>query len=327
MQTRPADVPRQTELSIRSKPEPSSSKVTLFAIVRDEMYFLPHFLRHYRALGIGQFWFLDDRSVDGTTDYLMSQPDCGVIHANRTFGEIVNGRPFGTTVKNIVPRQMLMDRWVLTADADEFIVLPPGYDTITQVAQALEDNGLKVARALMMDFFPDTLRSLQGASRDLDPFTLCPNFDPWKVLEWPDGAANVTSISLKDGVRPRILMRLMELGADLGEGMADYRFANVNKSPLVHWHGDVMAPTAHRVSIDPSDRIQLVLAHFKFYPGHEARNRVAVEEGAHWKNAVEYRILHAAEKHLLDWPLKGPRSLRFTSPQDVAQTGLLYSRL
>ena len=316
---------RPFELVVHRQPE-TRGKVAVFGIVRNERYLLPHFLEHYRRLGVRDFWLHDDMSDDGTFEYLLAQPDCGVTRSNLRFGDMFDDKVFGHRVKTIIPRKLLMGRWVATLDADEFMLLPPGFDTLAQLAGAMERNGLAVARALMMDFFPETLRSLRTAPMEASPFELNPYFDPWKVLVWPDQMPNVTKISVTDGVRPRMLKELLRRGA-FGENMKGYRYANLNKSPLAFWSADMHSLGAHRMSVLPSDKLQLVLAHFKFYPGHEARTEEAVREGVHWNGASEYHLLQAANELLMDWPLQGPVTQRFTGKDMLVKAGLLYSRL
>ena len=77
----------------------------------------------------------------------------------------------------------------------------------------------------------------------------------------------------------------------------------------------------------PSDRVQLALAHFKFYPGYRERIADALRTNAYWQDSTEYRFLDLAVRALADWPLPGPRSRRFRSAEDLEQAGLLFSRL
>ena len=84
----------------------------LCAVVRNEMYFLPAFLAHYRGLGVGHFLMLDDRSDDGTRAFLASQPDVTLIGSGRRYGDRVvpaAGPLAGTEVQHelrlIVPQR------------------------------------------------------------------------------------------------------------------------------------------------------------------------------------------------------------------------------
>jgi hypothetical protein len=301
----------------------------LFAIVRNEMYFLPHLLSHYRALGIEEFVFLDDRSDDGSFEFLMAQHDCTVLTANVSFGDRVGpqNRRFGTAVRTIVPRQLLRHRWVLTVDADEFMVLPPGFETVQQLAGALERNGLPSARALMLDFFPATLAELEAVPRGTGPFDACPFFDAYTSVDWPGGTNDPKRAYLTESVRPRMLAELQRRGTPLGNLLDDYGHASLHKVPLLFWGDETRVNTTHHADRPPTDRIQLALAHFKFYPGYAARIADALASKAHWLNSSEYRFLDIAMRELQGWPLQGPRSRRYEGPQQLVEAGLLYSRL
>jgi hypothetical protein len=321
------DQPVEVRFSILKRPDAGRSRVPVFAVVRNEMYFLPHFLRHYRDLGVREFWFLDDRSTDGTRDFLLAQPDCGTIEANLAFGDRVGHLRFGEATKTLVPRALLQGRWVLTVDADEFLLLPQAFASIDVLVAALERAGLKVARASMIDFFPDTLRALSDASQDSNPFALCPNFDAWETLDWPDGARAPRNMSLHDGVRPRMFARLLETTTELRMLSQSYKFPSMFKVPLLYWEARTEMYSPHHSSASPSDRIQLALAHFKFYPGYTARIADALRTKAYWQESIEYRFLDVAARELLDWPLSGPRSRRFNSPRDAEEAGLVFSHI
>ena len=66
----------------RAPPRPG---VFLFCMVYNEEWFLPHFLEHYRALGIRHFVFYDDESTDSTRELLLAQDDCTVATASPIF--------------------------------------------------------------------------------------------------------------------------------------------------------------------------------------------------------------------------------------------------
>lgn len=316
------------KLKLHRKPR-SRSPVPLYSIVRNEMYFLPHLLPHYRALGIEEFWFLDDRSSDGTFEFLMAQPDCYVITSNASFGDRVGlrQRRFGTESKTMVPRNLFMERWALLVDADEFLVLPPGFSTVKQVTDALDGAGQEIARALMLDFFPASLAALARAPADQAPFEACPFFDAYESVDWPSGAVDPDRAYLAGGVRGRMLAQLKSLPIDLGTALDDHELASMHKVPLHKWGPASVMASSHRAHIAATDSIQLVLAHFKFYPGFEKRIADALASKAYWLNSSEYRFLDIATRELVDWPLQGPRSRRFESAQDLVDAGLLYSRL
>ena len=51
----------------------------------------------------------------------------------------------------------LAGKWVLIVDADEFLVLPPGIARVGELTARMDRHGVRAARALMLDFFPQSL--------------------------------------------------------------------------------------------------------------------------------------------------------------------------
>ena len=159
---------------------------TLTSVVKNEMFFLPVFLGHYRAIGVERFVFLDDRSTDGTRDYLLEQPDCMVLGSGRRYGDIValdhaiargvwerkGGRrlPNGAVRLvhvwvNLLVRKYAAGSWAVHADADEFLRLPEG-TTLQDTAQHLEASGCNAAWSLMLDLYPRGFRDLAAMRGD-----------------------------------------------------------------------------------------------------------------------------------------------------------------
>jgi hypothetical protein len=313
-------------LDVIARPREDHPAVPVFAIVRNERYFLPHFLAHYRALGVRNFWFLDDHSTDGTRELLASQPDCGVVASDRRFGDKLDGLRFSTWVRRLVPEKLFPGRWVLGVDCDEFLVLPPSFDSVDALAAALERHGLGSARAVMIDFFPRSLDDLAAADAAVAPFELCPYFDPLVSLDWRDREPRPRAVPL-EGVRPRMLGELLKRVPTPPAWLASYKHALVHKSPLVHWQPGVRMRCPHEATLPPSDRVQLVLAHFKFYPGYDERIRAAVASGSYFDASIEYRFLAEACAALEACDLRGPASLRYDGPASLVASGMLFSRL
>ena len=124
-----------------------------------------------------------------------------------------------------------------------------------------------------------------------------------------------------------MLARLLDASHDMRSLLKSYRFPVPFKVPLLFWEADTQMTSAHRANVLPSDRVQLALAHFKFYPGYRERIADALRTNAYWQDSTEYRFLDLAVRALADWPLPGPRSRRFRSAEDLEQAGLLFSRL
>ncbi len=299
----------------------------VLSIVHNEMEFLPAFLRHYRHLDVAGFLFLDDHSTDGTTDFLCEQADCAVIRASMRYGDEWNGRRFGPQAKNLLPQKFLANRWVPTADADELLLLPAPFATMPQLTQTLQSHQLLAMRAVMLDFYPESLQCIARQGVSENPFEVARYFDVFHEFDWPDGAPRPRAYSVVDAVRPRMFVELMTRHPEWRDEFADYRFAIVNKVPLVHWVPGVQMQNSHSGNVGVSAQIQGVMAHFKLYPGLWQKVAAAVGSGAYWRNSIEYRFLARARDTLSDWPLVGPTSRRYVGPQSLEEAGWLYSRL
>ena len=163
-----------------------SAGFTLTSVVKNEMYFVPVFLKHYRALGVERFVFLDDRSTDGTREYLLEQPDCMVLGSGRRYGDIVGldhpmargawerkggGRIPDGAVRlihvwvNLLARKYAGGRWAVHADADEFLRLPDGM-TIQDMAARLDASACNAAWSLMLDLYPRRFGDLAAMRGD-----------------------------------------------------------------------------------------------------------------------------------------------------------------
>lgn len=313
-------------IEILKKPQHRDTPVPVFSMVRNEAYFLPHFLRHYRALGVREFWFLDDRSTDGTPDLIRAEPDCGLLASPLGYGDRVGSLPFGTVVKTVVGQNLFRGRWSLLLDADEFLLLPSCFADFPSLALALDRQCALAARVVVLDFFPKTLGCLDAARPDASPFEVCPYFDPLPVEEWRDGEDRRT-VDRRQNVRFRMFQELRRRFGEIDALIDNYRHPQLTKYPMLRWRPGTQA-FEHSATHRPTDRVQIALAHFKFYPGFRARIADALATRAHWQASTEYRFLDIATRELADWSLCGPQSLRYEGePGLMERAGATFSRL
>ena len=222
------------------QPTAGGAGAVIFSIVGNEMYFLSHFLEHYRNLGIQEFCFLVDTSDDGTLEYLMEQEDCWVLesdikfgdHVRLVFGQKTITRRFSAAVKFLVPKEIFQGRWVLTIDADEFLILPAPSKTIPELIARLEQNGLDCCRAPMVDFFPAALSALDDADAKVNPFSVNPFYDA-VFIDWPNKQAEPSRIIHEMGVRSRLRAVLMSKYPELLESLKTIGGVRMNKVPLL----------------------------------------------------------------------------------------------
>lgn len=117
----------------------------LFVAVVDDYALLPHFLKHYRGLGVDQIFIATEPSVHH-----------GVIAVARHFGSVVRDdldvrdSMTGGTAAVSEMRQTYAgeDEWVMVADLDEFAVLPFPLREVVRLAEA---EGANLVRGRMID--------------------------------------------------------------------------------------------------------------------------------------------------------------------------------
>ncbi len=300
----------------------------LFAIVRDENYFLPFFFDHYRALGVELFVIYDDRSGPATVDFLMTQPDCAVLRSDHRFGDTFGKDMFGVerrlpmVLKERAPEAVLPGRWVLTVDADEFLILPADCPNLVEFIASLEQIQQPYATAPMVDFYGETLDH-RNYARSQDPFAGNPYFDAGPYYQWTGG---ILPVRLGAGVRTRLLKRMCEEHPDraarvfgeYGPGMAKSW-----KVPLLKQGLGVVRMGDHEISVPPSPEVTAAIAHFKFYPDLDAKIEQALREKQYHGGSLEYGFLKAAIELFGRDSLIAPETRRFDGPESLERAGLL----
>lgn len=131
-------------LGLRPKGE-----VSLLICVRNEGHFLSALLRHYRALGVGSFFIVDDGS-DVPVETLICDNDVYVFHPK--VGDFRTCK--GLWLEALAAVHLPEGNWCLTVDADEFIHLPKDYIDFPALAKDLDARGQEYATGLMLDLVP-----------------------------------------------------------------------------------------------------------------------------------------------------------------------------
>jgi Glycosyl transferase family 2 len=195
-------------------------QILLAATLRNEALRLPHFLDHYRRLGIGHFLLVDNASTDGSPDLLRDQPDVSLWQASGSYRQA----RFGLDWTNALLMRHAHGHWTLTVDADELLVYPY-WETrdLHALTDWLEQSDRTAFGAMMLDLYP---------KGPLAEATCPPGDDPTRVLNWFDaGNYSVTvqspmdNLWIQGGVRARaFLAETPRLAPTL------------NKVPLVKWH-------------------------------------------------------------------------------------------
>lgn len=292
-------------------------------MIYNEDWFLPHFLKHHRALGVEHFVFFDDSSTDRTREILMEQDDCTILVTDDS------ERPrlglMQRLIGNFALERFPKDTWALHLDVDELMILPPGFASIAEVGRYLDQRGQKCTMAAMIDFYPERLSD--RFYDPLGPLEGCPYFDRDPVFKWFPDRPRPRIVAA--GPRPRLLMKLAKQYPDKIKeiyGDKPYRVAKTWKVPIIKTGSGILRTDPHNVTVQPPDDIQLGLAHFKFYPGLDARVQNALDRQGYFQASVEYRFLRAILDLFPDEELTFPRSVRYRSPADMEQAKLIWAR-
>lgn len=152
----------------------TTSQGIVICHVRDEMELLPHFLRHYRSIGVKRFAFVDNGSIDQTLPFLLDQGDCDVFqHA----GNFKNSRA-GMIWKNLLLLTYLPAKWYLSADADEHAVYEGWPNTgLDEFAHRMSAKGRSAVTALMVDMYGGGSIAKAHVEPTRSLLEVCPFFD------------------------------------------------------------------------------------------------------------------------------------------------------
>ena len=313
---------------ISGKPDQEATGLAVFAVIRDEMFFLPAFLNHHRRLGVNQFLVLDDGSSDGSAAYIAAQGDCVLLRSPLSYAETVSsvdlaGRPMERRAcfffKQYIPELWLRGRMVLALDADEFLLLPPGIHDADALLAAMHRHGVHTAGTSLLEFFPEQLSDLEhereaASLEDLLAQAPCYDHAPLTRFRWRGGLA---------GIRPSASTRIFR-----GAGIAHPYTTTPFKVPLYRHHRNWIVGS-HRTRRAPDRRLLLTLAHFKFTHDLFRRTEMAIALGSHSQGSLKYHCYgelfkRGRQGHL---SLADASTRNFTGTEALVEAGLMRWRL
>jgi hypothetical protein len=304
--------------------------LTVLAVIKDEMFFLPAFLAHYRALGAGRFVFVDDRSTDGGRDFLAAQPDCAILESDYGYGEQLDGLRAGQRWKEALAQGYAGGRWGLLVDADEFLALDaPALDAL--IAR-LDARGLSTALAALIDLYPADMATIRRGGDRLDPATEW-WFDAGPCVAHPPGDG--PPLALGDGVKGRLARRFDLMRPEGKRGRFDGLLRRLGrprpvsfgfktyKTPLLKISPDLRLQNSHWITPAAAPPDILPLAHYRFTPDLQRRIPSALASRAYAMNSQAYgvydAILNRLEQEGGSFLFEGSR--RFETPADFYAAG------
>jgi hypothetical protein len=280
-------------------------------VARNESGRVGEFLQHYRLLGVQRFFFVDNASTDGTSDFLMRQLDVDLFSTDDPFDW---RRKHGWIDRLIDDHGR--DRWYLLADADEHVVFA-GNDTacLSDVTAAVASKGGTRVRGCLIDMYSQgpvlaTYREPGTSMRDTYPY-----FDPGGYAEH----RNSLLVSRTGGPRRRVLSKFTPAFEP-----------QLTKYPLFHLcDGEVVANPHYIWPPDPNpeDRCYLGILHYKFDGDLLLKIGDAVERGQYWNDSAEYRTYQEALRREPLLTFHWTASRKYRSPDDFVHCELIEAIL
>ena len=253
----------------------NAAPVAAVSCMRNEMFMLPHYLAHYRALGVKAFLIADNCSDDGTLDYLLEQPDVVTFSADTEYKKSENGVAWHLTLL----ANLRVGRWSLVVDADELLVYPNWAQTsLEDLLSGEAFKGADAARIFMLDMYPQGPLSAADFTSG-GPFAEAGFADRTPFLRETTGRGPYcNSATVTSALRHRLLpWSRPDLFVSQKYSLLKYQ-PWMRPSAGFHYVGDIKPSTT-----------ELIFAHFKY---NAQFHQKAVNEAARkqfYNNAEEYQ--------------------------------------
>lgn len=279
--------------------------IPLVACVKNERTLIDAFMNHYRRLGVGRFLFIDTGSIDGTLEFLAAAPDVELWRAAGSFAKANNGALWADGVL----QYRAPGRWILRADADEFLVFAGMKKGIRDLIRSLENIGESRLHAPMLDVYSD---------RPILQTFIKPEDDPLKICCWFDGVPDSSQrrqngLWVYGGVRHRLFFKDFPGGPGL------------TKYPLALYDDQTAYISGHTPT--PFDRNFLApkgrLLHVKLHSALLPRAQWAVVAKQYWNESFEYERYLEVLSANPDLQAHCSISKKYEGPDTLSQAGLI----
>lgn len=128
--------------------------VTVVVVVKNGLFYLEEFFRHYGELGIRHYVFLDNGSTDGTIDRIRQEPGTVILQSTLPTAKFEND------FRRYAAERYCQNRWCLYADIDELFEFEGQQDIgLAGLLRYMRENGYTALMAQMLDLF--STRSLR----------------------------------------------------------------------------------------------------------------------------------------------------------------------
>ena len=264
----------------------SADDVLLFCTIRNERVRLPYFLKYYRELGVDHFFFVDNASDDGGSEYLAEQPDVSIFGTSNSYKK----SRFGVDWTQWLQRNYAHGHWALVVDIDEFFVYP-FCDTrpIQALTDWLEASSIKSMGALLLNMYPKGPIDSAKYNEGQNPFEIANWFDSgnYSIQKNP----YYRNLWIQGGPRARVFF------ADKAE-----KAPALNKVPLVKWDRSyayvssthMLLPRGLNLVYDErgGEKTSGCLLHAKFLDTFVDKSAEEIKRNQHFANSHEYKVYY-----------------------------------
>ncbi|XSG84597.1 MAG: glycosyltransferase family 2 protein [Methylohalobius sp. ZOD2] len=251
------------------------SPLQVVAVVRNEMTLLAHFLSYYRDLGVRSFLIVDNLSDDGSREYLLEQDDVALFSADTEY----KYSHYGVSWQQALVGNLCLGKWVLLADADEFLVYPDcEHRMLMDFLAEMDGQGADAVRVDMIDMYPyGELDEADFSARS--PFACANWFDAAPLMTWRLGSGKFSNgVNFTSGLRHRI-----DPAAE-PHAFVSQKYALFKYKPWMRLSEGIHGAAGMNVAARPA-----WFAHFKYHAGFKQKVETEIRRGQHFDNAKEYR--------------------------------------
>lgn len=289
--------------AIRCRGEVAEGEIAVISVLRNEAARLPLFFDHYKKLGVGRFFMVDNDSDDGSHEILLAEPLADVFH---TAAPYKHGQ-MGVYWYNGLARAYCRGRWTITADADELFV----YDAMERhnlhdLVRFLQSKKHDRLLSTLIDVYPS-----QALGHDTASISELLEFDCWFDDDGYTPYSTVAWRLLTGGPRHR----LFNQGRDV-------HLHWLSKYPLIHMSEDKTIFDAHYIwpYDELADRPPYgALIHLKLMHDFIARSRQNELEGQHVADSRAYRIINDSLARNPDTVVFYGKSKRYRGPKSLVR--------
>ena len=253
----------------------NEAEVAVVVCLRNEMFMLPRFLEHYRALGVKGFLIADNGSDDGSFEYLDAQPDVALFAVDTEY----RVSHYGVAWQQALISNFRVGRWSLAADADELVFWNADRTgSLRDLTKTLDAEGADTARIFMLDMYPQD--TLSGADfKSSGPFEQAAYVDraPFLAVSGARGPYSNSSI-WTSALRHRLIP------GSRSELFVAQKYALLKYRPWMR-----LSAGLHFVADCVPSRQELFFAHFKYNAAFRAKAETEVARQQHFNDAEEYR--------------------------------------